>query len=256
MRAQPGRLCYDQAIRRTIEWMKSMETFTRRNLPHWYMPAATHFITFRLADSLPRVVLDDLREQKSRLMKRRIAGHSEGAHRESVHKRLFTMYDDALARHRDVNWLADPRVAALVRRSLHFWNGTKYGLLAYCIMPNHVHLLARPFDAVPTTETDWDQMEPGECANRHSPMSKMMHSLKSYTAHEANKILGRTGPFWQHESYDHWVRDDDELERIVQYIAANPVAAGLVARPVDYYWCSAHERFLCDGDTSGWLVLS
>jgi putative DNA methylase len=81
-----------------------------------------------------------------------------------------------------------------------------------------------------------------------------MHSLKSYTAHEANKLLGRTGQFWQHESYDHWLRDEEELERVVAYINANPVRAGLVAQPIDFRWNSASDRFLQDGDLSGWLV--
>jgi putative transposase len=125
------------------------EHFTRRNLPHWYMPAATHFVTFRLAGTLPRAVLDELRDHKERLLNRRTPGVSEAGHRELVHKRLFAMYDEHLANHRDVHWLDDPRLAALVRRSLYFWDGKKYGLMAYCVMPNHVHLLIRPFDLEP-----------------------------------------------------------------------------------------------------------
>jgi putative DNA methylase len=81
-----------------------------------------------------------------------------------------------------------------------------------------------------------------------------MHSLKSYSAHEANKILNRAGTFWQAESYDHWVRDADELERIIHYIRANPVKAELVQCPEDWYWCSCHDRFLADASTDGWLV--
>ena len=80
-----------------------------------------------------------------------------------------------------------------------------------------------------------------------------MHSLKSYTAHEINKILGRTGTFWQSESYDHWIRDEDELERVVDYICANPVQAGLVRQPQDWHFSSCHDRFLMDGEISAWL---
>jgi hypothetical protein len=68
--------------------------------------------------------------------------------------------------------------------------------------------------------------------------------------------MNRKGQFWQHESYDHWVRDEEELERIVQYIEANPVDAGLAPRPHDFYWSSAHDRYLTDGDTTGWLALT
>ena len=99
------------------------------------------------------------------------------------------------------------------------------------------------------------QSEPGEIADKDSPLSAIMHSLKSYTAHEANKLLGRTGPFWQHESYDHWVRDEGELDRIVAYINANPIKAGLAARAHEFLWCSAHDRYVHDGNESGWLDL-
>jgi putative transposase len=231
----------------------SEEKFTRRILPHWYMPKATHFVTFRLAGTLPRTILDDLQAQKARLLQQKTPEQTEANHRELVHKRLFAIYDDYLDHRRDVHWLDDPRVAALVRRSLYFWNGSKYGLLAYCILPNHVHMLVRPFDVEPASDPILDSLEPGEVADASSPLSEIMHSLKSYTAHEANKLLHRTGSFWQHESYDHWVRDDDELERIVAYINANAVKARLTGRPFEFYWCSAHDRYLHDGDHSGWL---
>jgi len=229
---------------------------TRRNLLHWYMPSATHFVTFRLAGSLPRAVLDELRDHKACLLKRRRPGQTEVEHRELVHKKLFAMYDDCLMKHQDVHWLNDHRVAALVRRSLYFLNNQKYGLLAYSIMSNHVHLLIRPFDFDPSSQADWERLEPGETADVLSPLAKIMHSLKSYTAHEANKLLRRKGSFWQHESYDHWVRDDAELERIVAYINANAVKAGLAKYAYEYPWCSAHDRWLHDGATSGWLVHS
>ena len=74
------------------------------------------------------------------------------------------------------------------------------------------------------------------------PLSGIMHSLKSYTAHRANKILGRQGAFWQHESYDHWARDGDEMLRIIKYIENNPVAAQLCQRPEDWPWSSARFR--------------
>jgi type I restriction enzyme R subunit/putative DNA methylase len=86
-------------------------------------------------------------------------------------------------------------------------------------MPNHVHVLLTPFITA----------------------SKLLQSVKGFSAREANKILGRTGePFWQAESYDHWIRDDREFERICRYIEDNPVRAGLVAMPEAYRWSSAH----------------
>lgn len=86
-----------------------------------------------------------------------------------------------------------------------------------------------------------------EISDARSPLSSIMHSLKSYTASQANRILDRTGRFWQHESYDHWVRDLDELERIADYIRLNPVRAGLCALPTDWTFSSTYERVQRDG---------
>lgn len=167
---------------------------------------------------------------------------------------LFAAYDEQLDAGSDVHWLDDPRIAALMRRSLQYLHGKKYELLAHTIMPNHVHVLFLPYDLTPrAAESELNDHEIGETPDRKSPLSSIMHSLKSYTAHEANKVLKREGQFWQHESYDHWVRGDDELERIVEYINANAVRAGLAKRPHEYFWCSAHDRYLLDGDTSGWM---
>ncbi len=121
-------------------------------------------------------------------------------------------------------------------------------------MPNHVHALFTPSPSeLNETSHSEEEIEIGESADKGSRLSKIMHSLKSYTANEANKLLQREGRFWQPESYDHWVRDEDEFERIVNYIRANPVSAGLVERHEDWYWSSCHDRYLLNGDTCGWL---
>jgi REP element-mobilizing transposase RayT len=86
-------------------------------------------------------------------------------------------------------------------------------------MSNHVHMLITP----------------------RIPVPKLMQALKGFTAREANRILGRKGEaFWQHESYDHWVRDARQFERIARYIEDNPVRAGLCASPADYRFSSAY----------------
>ncbi len=88
-------------------------------------------------------------------------------------------------------------------------------------MPNHVHLLFTPLERPDGT---------------YFSLARIMHSLKRYTAREANKALRRTGQFWQHESYDHFVRDAAEHERIVRYILNNPVSAGLVNHWEEWQW--------------------
>jgi REP element-mobilizing transposase RayT len=93
-----------------------------------------------------------------------------------------------------------------------------YELQAWVVMPNHVHMLILP----------------------HVALSRITHWIKGRTAREANLLLGRTGePFRQEESYDHWVRNENEFHRIVAYIEENPVSAGLTTTPEDWPWSSA-----------------
>jgi putative transposase len=230
--------------------MPGREVFTRGHLPHWYVPGAVHFVTYRLAGTIPKDVVERLHAQReARLQKGPPEGVSAGQFRERVHKQFFAAYDRYLDRVGPLDWLAKPEVAAIVRGNLYHHAGHKYHLLAYCVMPNHVHGLLQPTDSLPSTEPRASD----EVPDASSPLAKIMHSLKSYTANQANALLRRSGQFWQHESYDHWVRDEDELERIVDYIAWNPVKAGLVAQPHEWFFGSAHDRFLQDGSRCGFL---
>jgi len=111
-------------------------------------------------------------------------------------------------------------LATMVMNALRYHEQTlkHYSLHSYVIMPNHVHILITPQIAV----------------------SKLMQSLKRFTGLEGNRILGLSGqPFWQDESYDRFVRNDSEFDRIVGYIEGNPVVAGLAAAPEAFPWSSA-----------------
>ncbi|MGH9772520.1 MAG: REP-associated tyrosine transposase [Candidatus Acidiferrales bacterium] len=117
-------------------------------------------------------------------------------------------------------WLKDPRVAQLMAETLE--KGASdyhlYELLAWVVMPNHVHVVWEPLHPLPEI-TRW---------------------IKGSTARAANLLLGRTGkPFWQYESYDHCIRSDTELGRVIRYVERNPVAAGLVEAAEDWPWSSA-----------------
>ena len=117
-------------------------------------------------------------------------------------------------------FLRRPDLAKLVVEALHYRAShlKHYELHSYVVMPNHVHLLIKPL----------------------VPVSKLMQSLKRFTATHANQVLGRTGqPFWQDESYDRVVRDHREFQGITHYIETNPVKAGIAATPQDFLWSSA-----------------
>jgi putative DNA methylase len=221
------------------------------------MPGAAHFITYRLAGTIPNQMLEQLKAKKELLLARPLAkGMNTIERRRQVHKQLFTDYDAYLDTNRSIDWLAQPTVATMVRGNLYHHHGGKYHLLAYCVMANHVHVLLQPIEAgVDEAARFVKEIDApcGEQPDSRSPLAAIMHSLKSYTAHEANKLLGRSGPFWQHESYDHWVRDEGELQRIIDYINNNPVKARLVSQPHEWLFGSARDRFLFDGHTSGFL---
>ena len=103
--------------------------------------------------------------------------------------------------------LKNPQIAEIVANAIKHFDQKKYRLFSWCVMPNHVHVL---FKVLPNFRLD-----------------EITHSWKSYTAKEANKILKRTGRFWQVESYDHLVRNEESFQKIKQYIANNPAQAGL-----------------------------
>jgi hypothetical protein len=185
--------------------------FYRRKLPHWHpdiSEAAFLFVTWRLAGSIPR----------TRLPPKRLAGESACP---TLTGRAFL----ALDREADKAvfgpvWLRDTRVARVVANALLYGETGRdfYQLRAWVIMPNHVHAVLRPKTSLPV----------------------IMRWLKGSTARQANLILGRTGEaFWQDESFDHRVRDEVELHRIVRYVEHNPVNASLVANPGDWPWSSA-----------------
>jgi REP element-mobilizing transposase RayT len=110
-----------------------------------------------------------------------------------------------------VRWLEQDNIAAVVEDSIQYGATTIYALYSYVVMPNHVHIL----------------IEPGR------ELSAITRALKGYTARQANLLLNRTGQFWQHESFDHWVRNEIELRKLADYIENNPVRAGLVSKPED-----------------------
>src|SRR5438105_1436918 len=115
--------------------MPQREQITRRKLPHWYIPGAAHFITYRLAGTMPVGVMNELRAQALAGLKPRLmAGLAPANQRTLLHKRMFAAYDRYLDTHMSVDWLTHPAVAALIRENLYHQHGAKYYLLAYCIM--------------------------------------------------------------------------------------------------------------------------
>jgi len=225
--------------------MEDRETITKPNLPHWYRPGAAHFLTYRLAGTIPADTIAKWREQ-------RLNDIRAGKNTKVCHRQFFQKYDQYLDQSpAGVRWLADESIAGMVRENLYHHDGTKYHLIAYIVMSNHVHVALQPigenFGECP------DELHSDEFADGCSVLSQICHSLKSYTANQANRLLDRKGQFWQHETYDHWIRNDGELNRVVSYIHRNSVNAGLCEHPHEYRWSSIYDLHQKTGQRVGAL---
>jgi len=184
-----------------------------RALPHWQQEGATYFVTFRLADSLPQEVYKQWHEQREKALREaRQADAASEQERAELLEKIAEEHGEKLEQHLDQGigecWLRNPQVSQIVENALRHFDGERYLLGSYVVMPNHVHALVRP-------------------AMEHK-LSDILQSWKSFTAKEANKALGRTGEFWQPESFDHLVRNEQQLEKFSRYIQENPIKANVL----------------------------
>ena len=184
----------------------------RGKLPHWHVPNGLYFITYRLADSLPRHIEDEIAALRRSLSIARQRDF-DGRDARRIEREIFKITEKHLDLGRGDCWLRNMSVASTVVSAFEFRDGHEYDLMAFAVMPNHVHLVCR----------------------LKEDLAIVMKSWKSYSAHEANKILGR-GPFWQSDYYDVLMGDSDQLQRTIQYVVDNPVAAGLKDWPHVRTW--------------------
>jgi REP element-mobilizing transposase RayT len=138
---------------------------------------------------------------------------SERRKRDQLHARRIEKTLDAGA---GECFLRNPAIGRIVANALKEFDGSRYWLFAWCVMPNHVHVL---FQTIGKTS-----------------LADILHSWKSYSAKAANHILGRNGEFWQREYHDHLIRDVAEFDRAGRYIVENPSRAGLKNWPWVWSW--------------------
>jgi putative DNA methylase len=179
---------------------------SRGYLPHFQSRDVLQSVTFRLADSLPSHLLADAVDD---LRRRQIA-------------------DTTLDKGLGACALRDARIASLVEGALLHFDGQRYRVLAWCVMPNHVHVLIEPL---------------GGCT-----LSSIVQSWKSFTAKKANALLKQDGRFWAPDYFDRYVRDAAHFEALVYYIEHNPVKAGLAKTATEWIWSSARWRLSASSD--------
>ncbi|MEE9310937.1 MAG: alanine--tRNA ligase-related protein, partial [Planctomycetota bacterium] len=179
------------------------------NLPHWEAKDGVYFVTFRLADSLPEEARKRIKFEREDIIATAIQlGRELSASELDRLTRLHTeKLDELLASgHGDCD-LAREDCGEVVSNALRHFNGERYELFAWCVMPNHVHVVFRPIG--------------------DHKLENIMQSWKSFTSKACNKLTGKTGVFWQTESFDRLIRNQSEFEKFIQYTVDNPSKAGL-----------------------------
>ena len=204
---------------------------TRGYLPHVKREGASYFVTFRLADALPQETLLRFEAEKAERLRRlphpADQGQSGSASEAAIHREFLRRVERYLDRGHGACHLNRPEVAELVSGALRYFEDERYRLDEWVVMPNHVHAVVWPAP--------------------NQTLSEILKSWKQFTSRRAKRMLALCAePFWQRESYDHWIRNDAEKARIRRYIRNNPVIAGLCSRAEDWRWSSAWQ-----GNTSG-----
>ena len=177
-----------------------------RHLPHWRQDGATYFITFRLADAMPQEKLKQWLREKAQWLEEHPEPHTP-ADREEYHRQFTDRLQEWLDTGYGKCLLRESDVSKLVEDAFRFFDGERYLLGTYVVMPNHVHVLVRPIGG-------------------HT-LAEILHSWKSFTSNKINEALEQNGTVWLDESFDCLVRNEAQLEKYAAYICENPVKAGL-----------------------------
>ena len=252
------------------EWMLN----TRRKLPHKQLAGSVLFATWRLSFDLPASILKALKEQQTQqnLFSTAAEGATEAysgiPEDEQNHDPNFQLYDDLIGKYnlREHNLSCEPYLS-IIKQVIHHDDNLKYDLYAYCIMPNHVHMVLKPLTVMAHAscaegsrgDCHYDSASSpshvlcadgsrgdchhgtviahASCADNANPVqpqaqyhkiTKITRDIKSISAHKINQALHRSGNLWMAESYDHIIRTEPELIKTLEYVICNPVKAGLV----------------------------
>jgi len=178
-------------------------------LPHWTRDHAIYSVTFRLADSLPQSVVEIWLAERENIVKnaRQMNRSLSGEEQERLQYLFSEKVDNYMDRGNGACWMKRDEIAGIVADALRHFDGNRYLLGAWCVMPNHAHVILQPLSG-------------------HA-LSDILHSWKSFTANQANRVLKRQGEFWQPEYYDHQIRDENDLCHSIEYVLSNPEKAGL-----------------------------
>ena len=214
--------------------------FSKRHRPHIHPPDSIIFVTYRLAGSIPKAVVRAYKAKKDWLVnqlnvvrKADLANSDEQMRRwhaqvEEFNRAWFVKFEDVMHKAKTgPMWMKNEHVADSVASSLQKLDGNAYRLDAYSVMSNHVHAVFKPFLSERELREGFDERGHLIFISQHPGLSRIMQSLKGGSSRECNRILSRAGQFWEHESFDHVIREGKFYDTI-RYVLNNPVKAGLV----------------------------
>lgn len=185
-----------------------------RSLPHWTREGVPNYVTMRLGDALPAIVVEEYKEEIGRrieALERRRGRKATQDEGDEIRRRCSGRVERYLDAGHGECVLRDPRAAEVVVRAFRLYAGTRYELGAWCVMPNHAHVILNPLPG-------WS-------------LEKITYDWKHGSAVFVNRAVGRRGRLWQSESFDHLPRSEESLERFRRYVLNNPAQAGLLDWP-------------------------
>ncbi len=197
---------------------KQEYSVTQGVLPHWEQPGATYFITYRTHDSIPQAAFELWQRQRADALRRleidpddpnwtSAFGHLNWGVRRQFARQFATILEASLDELHGAFALRYPNVSNVVAENLLHFDGMRYSLGGFVVMPNHVHVLV--------------------CLDRNVTLKEQCRNWKHYQSCQINSLLGNKGRLWQPESFDHLVRDGDHFQKFRKYIQNNPVKSRL-----------------------------
>jgi putative transposase len=179
---------------------------TENRLPHWQQEGAVYFVTFRLADSIPSHLLNQWENERGAWLRVHPEPWSAEIERE-YYQRFSAAVEQWLDAGHGACLLRRPDCAQMVAETLHHFERQRVAIISFVVMPNHVHALF-------VQNSEW-------------PLEKLIRSWKGFTARQINKLLSRSGSFWQRDYFDRLVRDEKHFANCARYIRRNPEKARL-----------------------------
>ena len=179
---------------------------TRNRLPHWQQKGAVYFLTWRLADSIPKEILDRHFEERTAWLRRHPEPWDEDTEAE-YHRQFSGELEERMDRGHGECLLGKPENAQALAQTLLHFDGERMAMISFVIMPNHVHLLSA--------------LHPDE------ELGKIVQSWKRHSARVINLNEAREGVLWQKDYFDRLIRDAKHFANCVRYIRRNPVKANL-----------------------------